>query len=155
MKKVVVKILQNVSWFNLIFSWKASVHVSSNCNILTKILNTIKITDISMPHICLQLHDLIMAWFSQLSSHIRDCLNAKWMKVETIISYHQLSITIWMGLNPLTPMSDQDRTFPHNINTISNRQVMRIKKNINEGMISWSNTKFSKQTWWEWWQTGE
>lgn len=35
--------------------------LSSNCNFLTKILNTIKITDISMPHICLQLHDLIMA----------------------------------------------------------------------------------------------
>ena len=29
---------------------------------------------------------------------------------------------------PLTPMSDQDRTSPNNINTISRRQVMRIKK---------------------------
>ena len=27
--------------------------------------------------------------------------------------------------------SDQDRTFPHNINTISSKEVMRIKKNIN------------------------
>ena len=34
-------------------------------------------------------------------------------------------------LNPLTPMSDQDRISPHNINTISTRQVMRMKKNIN------------------------
>ena len=33
--------------------------------------------------------------------------------------------------NPLTPMSDQDRISPYNINTISSRQVMRIKKNIN------------------------
>ena len=31
---------------------------------------------------------------------------------------------------PFTPMSDQDRISPHNINTISIRQVMRIKKNI-------------------------
>ena len=46
-------------------------------------------------------------------------------------------------LNPLIPMSDQDRISPYNINTISSRQVMRIKKNINKGIISSSNTKFS------------
>ena len=34
-------------------------------------------------------------------------------------------------LSPLTPMSDQDRISPYNIHTISSRQVMRIKKNIN------------------------
>ena len=34
------------------------------------------------------------------------------------------------ALNPLTPMSDQDIISPYNINTISRRQVMRIKKNI-------------------------
>ena len=49
-------------------------------------------------------------------------------------------------LNPLIPMSDQDRISPYNINTISSRQVMRIKKNINKGIKSWSNTKFSKLT---------
>ena len=32
---------------------------------------------------------------------------------------------------PLNPMSDQDRISPYNINTISSRQVMRIKKSIN------------------------
>ena len=32
---------------------------------------------------------------------------------------------------PLAPMSDQDRISPHNIHTISGRQVMRIEKNIN------------------------
>ena len=32
------------------------------------------------------------------------------------------------GINPLTPMSDQDRISPYNINTISSRQVMRLKK---------------------------
>ena len=30
---------------------------------------------------------------------------------------------------PLTPISDQDRISPYNINTISSRQVMRTKKN--------------------------
>ena len=38
--------------------------------------------------------------------------------------------------NPLTHMGDQDRISPYNINSISNRQVMRIKKNINLGIIS-------------------
>ena len=31
-------------------------------------------------------------------------------------------------LNPLTLMSDQDRISPYNINTISSKQMMRIKK---------------------------
>ena len=48
--------------------------------------------------------------------------------------------------NPLTPMSDQDRVSPYNIGTISTRKVMRIKKNINYEIISWSNTKFFKLT---------
>ena len=34
------------------------------------------------------------------------------------------------ALNPLTPMSDQDIISPYNINTISSRQVIRIKANI-------------------------
>ena len=34
-------------------------------------------------------------------------------------------------IKPLTPMSDQDRISPYNIKTISSKQVMRIKKNIN------------------------
>ena len=34
-------------------------------------------------------------------------------------------------VNPLTPMSDQDRISPYNINTISCWQVMRMRKNIN------------------------
>ena len=43
-------------------------------------------------------------------------------------------------------MSDQYRISPNNINTISSRQVMRIKENINEEIICWFNTKFSKLT---------
>ena len=40
------------------------------------------------------------------------------------------------SLNPFTPTSDQDRISPYNINTISSRQVMRIEKNVNHGIIS-------------------
>ena len=43
-------------------------------------------------------------------------------------------------------MSDQDRISPYNINTISSMQVMRIKKNLSSGIISWSNAKFSELT---------
>ena len=39
-------------------------------------------------------------------------------------------------VNPLTPMSDQDRISPYNINTVSTKQVMRINKNINLGILS-------------------
>ena len=56
------------------------------------------------------------------------------------------AIVVQRGLNPLTLMGDQHRISPYNINTISSRQVMRNKKNINDGIISWSNTKFSKLT---------
>ena len=38
-------------------------------------------------------------------------------------------------INPFIPTSDQDRISPYNINTISSRQVMRIEKNINHGII--------------------
>ena len=36
----------------------------------------------------------------------------------------------------LTPISDQDRISPNNTNIISTRLVMKIKKNINLGIIS-------------------
>ena len=36
-----------------------------------------------------------------------------------------------INFNPLTPMSDEDRISLYNINTISSKLVMRIKKNIN------------------------
>ena len=36
-----------------------------------------------------------------------------------------------LGINPLTPISDQDRISPYNINTISIRQVMGMRKIIN------------------------
>ena len=36
---------------------------------------------------------------------------------------------------PLTPISDQDKISPHNIKTISSRQVMTVKKNLNQGLL--------------------
>ena len=38
--------------------------------------------------------------------------------------------------NPLPPMSDQERISPYIINTTSSIEVMRVKKNINSGVIS-------------------
>ena len=49
-------------------------------------------------------------------------------------------------MNLLIPMSDQARISLDQINTIWNRQVMRIKKNSNVWIISWFNTKFLEQT---------
>ena len=51
--------------------------------------------------------------------------------------------------NPLTPRSDQDRISPYKIITVLTRQVMRIKKYIKLGLISWSNSKFSDLPLWE------
>ena len=39
-------------------------------------------------------------------------------------------------VNPLNPMSDQERISPHYIHTVSCRQVMRIKKNNNYGITN-------------------
>ena len=52
----------------------------------------------------------------------------------------------FIGFSPLTPRSDQDRISPYNTNTISTRQVMRVKETINLEIISWSNTRFFELT---------
>ena len=39
-------------------------------------------------------------------------------------------------VNPLAPTSDQNRISPHNINRMSDKLVMRIKKNITKGIVS-------------------
>ena len=54
---------------------------------------------------------------------------------ETFLNRKQIPWSLTL-LNPLTPMSDQDRISPYNIYTISCRQVMRIKKNINYGITN-------------------
>ena len=38
-------------------------------------------------------------------------------------------------INPLIPVSDEDRISSYNISTVSTRIVMRKKKNINLGII--------------------
>ena len=38
-------------------------------------------------------------------------------------------------MNLLTPLNDQERISPYNISVISSRQVMRIKNNINRGLL--------------------
>ena len=40
------------------------------------------------------------------------------------------------NLTPLSPKSDLDLILPFNIDTISCRQLIRIKKNINLGIVS-------------------
>ena len=48
--------------------------------------------------------------------------------------WHRKNILAWgpwkykQSFHPVTPMSDQDRISPYNINTITIKQVMRIKK---------------------------
>ena len=53
---------------------------------------------------------------------------------------------IGVPINPLTPVSYQDRISPYYIYTISYRQVLKIKKTVNYGIINWFNIKFSKLT---------
>ena len=53
---------------------------------------------------------------------------------KVLISLYNLSPE--SNVNPFNPTSDQERISPYNINTISSRQVMRIEKNINYGIIS-------------------
>ena len=56
------------------------------------------------------------------------------MPGSSLLLSHQQYPSNW--LNPLTHMSDQDRISPYNINTRPSRQVMRIEKNLNQGIIS-------------------
>ena len=60
--------------------------------------------------------------------------------------YWQYCLLRLTFINPLSPTSDQDRISPYTICSILSRKVMRIKKNINWGIICWSNSKFSKLT---------
>ena len=86
-----------------------------------------------------------------------------WQKVKQGRSYQtkilifrsvNYTFNVWeIAINPLTPMSDQDRISPFKINALPSKQVIRIRKNINKGITSWSNTKFSKLLTSTVWQT--
>ena len=45
--------------------------------------------------------------------------------------FHYFDLILHLMFNPVTPITNQDRISPYNSNTISSRQVMRIKKDIN------------------------
>ena len=47
------------------------------------------------------------------------------------IKYHHNNCSVAHHINPLTPRSDKYVKSPYNFNTLSIRQVMRIKKIIN------------------------
>ena len=77
-------------------------------------------------------------------------INKLCFTIITVVSRHCFTIitiitiiskVLRSQVNPLTPMSDEDRISSNRINTISSRQVVRIKKYINLGIISRSNTK--------------
>ena len=74
----------------------------------------------------------------------------KWWKFRFILAVLQIlkNVLNWgisLEINLLIPMSVQDRSFLDSINTIISRQVMRIKLNINWGIISRCNTKINSQ----------
>ena len=48
-------------------------------------------------------------------------------------NYLNEKLQFFDNLLPLTPMCDQDRISPYNINKISSRQVMRLKKKYQSG----------------------
>ena len=60
---------------------------------------------------------------------LNKCVQKENLSYDTTISHCDF-------FNPLTPMSDQDRISPNNINTISSRKVTRRKLNNNLGIKS-------------------
>ena len=75
-----------------------------------------------------------------------------------LVNFHKILNTIFVvhciltltplkvAINHLTPTRDQVRISSLNINTISSKQAMRIKKNIDREIIRWSNTNFWELT---------
>ena len=68
------------------------------------------------------------SWLFQVFSSSSQILLGKiFLRLKKLQLYIRL---IHKHTNTLTPISDQDRISPYNINTVSSRQVMRIEKNI-------------------------
>ena len=65
------------------------------------------------------------------SSEIFKRKKQKQNKTKKTLDCEMMDVSSFFVLIPLIPMSDQDRFSPYFINTISSRQVKRIKKNIN------------------------
>ena len=98
-----------------------------------------------LTHWCVLLH-----LTKTINHHVSFCLTnippPPWKKIIIQDTIHYSKITTEFNLhsllfiNPLTPMSDQDRISPYIIIAKWSRIVIRIKKNINWGIISWFNT---------------
>ena len=69
-----------------------------------------------------------------------------WIEAISGLPKHWSSSLESWPFNSLTPMSDREIISPYRVDTISSRQVMRIKKKINKGITIWSNIKFSDLT---------
>ena len=69
------------------------------------------------------------------------CTNKKNVKSKCLSLFLQCLVYF-----DVTSISDQDRISPKNLNTIPSRWVMWRKKNVNNGSISLSNSKFFVQT---------
>ena len=65
------------------------------------------------------------------SSEIFKRKKQKKTKQKKTLDCEMMDVSSFFVLIPLIPVSDQDRFSSYYINTISSRQVMRIKKNIN------------------------
>ena len=93
-------------------------------------------------------------WFKKIKKREKKCKFCGWWEsVSEVLVMAKMTCNGTkknLLFNLLSPMSNQDRISPYNIITISSRQLMRIKKNIDyiiRGLIiSWSKTKFSKLT---------
>ena len=121
-----------------------------------EVLKSLEVTDIlnifHRGHHESLVRSLILLLFQTCGMFMENVKTLQSSKVILVPSWNYISH--WMGgnkkfVNPLTPMSDQDRISPYYICTISWTQVMGIKKTINYGISNWCNTKFSKLTWWE------
>ena len=75
--------------------------------------------------------------------HPTSCsLPSAWKMIRYVLNYLWRGFSLTLSLAQVTKIE----FLLSNINTMSSRQVMRIEKNINHGMISWFNAKFSELT---------
>ena len=89
---------------------------------------------------------LVFFWNNLVRQTHKSFWNILWPCYYCMFIEYLMAIAWSLVVNYLIQMCDQDRISPYNINTIWGRQVMRIKKNITKGFISWFNTKFSEPT---------
>ena len=101
----------------------------------------------------IQVHGYDLPWISQIfqpyfKQHLKYCtFNYQASGSSHILITHSPLIPYDKLTNALTPMSDQHKISPYNINIIFCKQVMRIKgKIVIKRILSWSRKKFFKLT---------